>query len=205
MAAPHYLPVHQQLQTHQQFQVITAIPVSIFNFNKPIINMSASADDQYEQQNDFTNDAPAGDSKDNDYVSRTGQYQVPVQKDEVPVADLYDPVTADSDQQLGKSLIASSAEQLLTSRQLRMRTMPSTGATSSRVALEEQPRKPALMLSPVTRKVYQVLMMARLLYASKQRTTAVEWSVEWYDDLAAYLDSALSVHVASGVRSSRHQ
>ncbi|KAF2244225.1 hypothetical protein BU26DRAFT_554243 [Trematosphaeria pertusa] len=102
MAAPHYLPVHQQLQTHQQFQVITAIPVSIFNFNKPIINMSASADDQYEQQNDFTNDAPAGDSKDNDYVSRTGQYQVPVQKDEVPVADLYDPVTADSDQQLAQ-------------------------------------------------------------------------------------------------------
>ncbi|MCJ1476023.1 hypothetical protein MMC13_004687 [Lambiella insularis] len=40
---------------------------------------------------------PAGDSKDNDYVSRTGQSTVPVQKDEAPVEDPIDPATADSD------------------------------------------------------------------------------------------------------------
>ncbi|KAL8972653.1 MAG: hypothetical protein Q9183_000431 [Haloplaca sp. 2 TL-2023] len=47
--------------------------------------MSASADDQYEQQNDVTGgDVPSGTKLDNDYASRSGQYQVPVQKDEAP-------------------------------------------------------------------------------------------------------------------------
>ena len=63
----------------------------------------SSADDQYEQQNDVTGgDVPAGNSMDNDYKSRTGQYQVPVQKDEAPVEDPIDPATADSDETLGK-------------------------------------------------------------------------------------------------------
>lgn len=61
-----------------------------------------SADDQYEQQNDYTKDAPAGDAKENDYVSRTGQSHIPVQKDEAPVDDTYNAATADSDEQLGK-------------------------------------------------------------------------------------------------------
>ena len=62
----------------------------------------SSADDQYEQQNDVTGgDVPAGDSKDNDYASRSGQYQIPVQKDEAPVNDPIDPATADSDETLG--------------------------------------------------------------------------------------------------------
>ncbi|KAL8843309.1 MAG: hypothetical protein Q9170_000167 [Blastenia crenularia] len=61
----------------------------------------SSADDQYEQQNDMTTgDVPAGDSKDNDYTSRTGQYQIPVQKDDAPVEDPINPDTADSDQAL---------------------------------------------------------------------------------------------------------
>ncbi|KAI4117758.1 MAG: hypothetical protein LQ345_002066 [Seirophora villosa] len=65
--------------------------------------MSASADDQYEQQNDtVTGGVPAGDSKDNDYASRTGQYQIPVQKDEAPVEDPINPETADSDQTLAQ-------------------------------------------------------------------------------------------------------
>ncbi|KAF2687469.1 hypothetical protein K458DRAFT_401978 [Lentithecium fluviatile CBS 122367] len=59
-----------------------------------------SADDQYEQQNDFTSNAPVGDAVDNDYASRTGQSQIPVQKDEASVEDPYDPATADSDEQL---------------------------------------------------------------------------------------------------------
>ncbi len=64
--------------------------------------MSASADDAYEQKNDATGgDVPAGDSVDNDYVSRTGQSAIPVQKDEKPVEDPIDPATADSDKTLG--------------------------------------------------------------------------------------------------------
>lgn len=44
---------------------------------------------------------PSGDVKDNDYVSRSGQYQIPVQKDEAPVEDPIDSATADSDETLG--------------------------------------------------------------------------------------------------------
>ena len=39
---------------------------------------------------------------DNDYASRTGQSEIPVQKDDAPVEDPIDPSTADSDQTLGK-------------------------------------------------------------------------------------------------------
>ena len=61
----------------------------------------SSADDQYEQHNDTTSgDVPAGDSKDNDYKSRTGQQHIPVQSDDAPVADPIDPATADSDETL---------------------------------------------------------------------------------------------------------
>jgi len=66
--------------------------------------MSASADDRYEQQNDATGgDIPSGKNVNNDYVSRTGQNQIPVQQDEAPVHDPIDPATADSDQQLGEN------------------------------------------------------------------------------------------------------
>ncbi|KAI9693575.1 MAG: hypothetical protein M1820_009141 [Bogoriella megaspora] len=62
-----------------------------------------SADDQYEQVNDqISGDAPAGDSKDPDYISRTGQKTgpVPVQSDDAPVEDPIDPQKADSDEAL---------------------------------------------------------------------------------------------------------
>ncbi|KAK3167305.1 hypothetical protein OEA41_010432 [Lepraria neglecta] len=62
-----------------------------------------SADDQYEQQNDMTSgDVPAGDSMNNDYQSRTGQSEIPVQKDDAPVEDSVDPATADSDETLAR-------------------------------------------------------------------------------------------------------
>ena len=51
---------------------------------------------------EYENEAPRGDPVDNDYQSRTGQSQIPVQKDEAPVEDPIDPATADSDQQLGR-------------------------------------------------------------------------------------------------------
>jgi hypothetical protein len=57
-----------------------------------------SANDQYDQ-------APAGDAGDNDYVSRTGQSEIPVQKDEAPIEDPYNTASADSDEQLGKPFI----------------------------------------------------------------------------------------------------
>ena len=64
------------------------------------IDMS-SADDIYEAQNDVTaGDVPGGDSKDNDYASRTGQSHIPVQKDDAIVEDPIDPATADSDETL---------------------------------------------------------------------------------------------------------
>ena len=46
---------------------------------------------------------PSGDFQDNDYKSRTGQSEIPVQSDDKAVEDPIDPDTADSDAQLGKS------------------------------------------------------------------------------------------------------
>jgi hypothetical protein len=68
----------------------------------------SSADDQYENQHDaVTGDAPAGDAQDNDYVSRPGQKDgpIPVQSDNAPVDDPIDAGSADSDAQLGTSLL----------------------------------------------------------------------------------------------------
>ncbi|KAI9704364.1 MAG: hypothetical protein M1836_007227 [Candelina mexicana] len=65
--------------------------------------MSASADDAYEQKNDpVGTGVPAGDAKDNEYASRTGQSHIPVQKDEQSVEDPIDPATADSDATLAQ-------------------------------------------------------------------------------------------------------
>lgn len=48
------------------------------------------------------NDIPTGEFQDNEYQSRTGQNQVPVQSDNKPVEDPIDGNVADSDAQLGK-------------------------------------------------------------------------------------------------------
>jgi hypothetical protein len=47
-------------------------------------------------------DIPTGDFQDNEYQSRTGQNEIPVQTDDKPVEDPIDPDTADSDAQLGR-------------------------------------------------------------------------------------------------------
>jgi hypothetical protein len=44
---------------------------------------------------------PTGEFQDNEYQSRTGQSEIPVQADDKPVEDPIDPDTADSDAQLG--------------------------------------------------------------------------------------------------------
>jgi hypothetical protein len=46
-------------------------------------------------------DIPTGEVQDNDYKSRTGQNDIPVQSDDKPVEDPIDAETADSDAQLG--------------------------------------------------------------------------------------------------------
>ncbi|KAF2473302.1 uncharacterized protein BDR25DRAFT_257644 [Lindgomyces ingoldianus] len=56
--------------------------------------------DQYEQKNEIPSDGTTSDPIDNSYVSRTGQSQIPVQKDEAPVEDPIDPDVADSNEQL---------------------------------------------------------------------------------------------------------
>jgi hypothetical protein len=48
-------------------------------------------------------DIPTGEVQDNEYQSRTGQSEIPVQSDNKAVEDPIDPDTADSDAQLGKS------------------------------------------------------------------------------------------------------
>ncbi|KAM0703179.1 hypothetical protein Q7P35_009117 [Cladosporium inversicolor] len=45
-------------------------------------------------------DIPTGEVQDNEYQSRTGQSEIPVQADDKPVEDPIDPDTADSDAQL---------------------------------------------------------------------------------------------------------
>ncbi|EDU51225.1 hypothetical protein PtrSN002B_005708 [Pyrenophora tritici-repentis] len=47
-----------------------------------------------------SNDIPSGDVVDNDYTSRTGQSQIPVQKDEAPVESTEYDNGGDSDKQL---------------------------------------------------------------------------------------------------------
>ena len=66
-----------------------------------------SSDAEYKNLPEETltsSELPSGtDTTDNSYTSRTGQYQIPVQKDEMPVEDPINPATADSDATLGES------------------------------------------------------------------------------------------------------
>jgi len=97
MRSPHRSPFfHRSLHSISSYNTKSLHSIQIKTY------IMSSADDQYEQQNDMTGgDVPAGDSMDNDYKSRTGQYEVPVQKDDAPVNDPIDPATADSDETLG--------------------------------------------------------------------------------------------------------
>ena len=48
-----------------------------------------------------TDHIPAGDAVDNDYQSRTGQSEIPVQRDEAPIEGTEYDNGGDSDEQLG--------------------------------------------------------------------------------------------------------
>lgn len=47
---------------------------------------------------------PSGEFQDNEYKSRTGQSEIPVQADDKPIEDPIDGDVADSDAQLGSSI-----------------------------------------------------------------------------------------------------
>lgn len=62
----------------------------------------SSANNEYTQSADPGSEGATLQSTDNDYASRTGQSQIPVQKDDVPIDDPIDSATADSDATLRK-------------------------------------------------------------------------------------------------------
>lgn len=54
-------------------------------------------------------DIPSGEFQDNEYKSRTGHNQIPVQSDDKPIEDPIDGDKADTDAQLGSSLLNNPA------------------------------------------------------------------------------------------------
>ena len=62
----------------------------------------SSVNNEYTQSADPGSEGATLQSTDNDYVSRTGQSQIPVQKDDAPIDDPINSATADSDATLRK-------------------------------------------------------------------------------------------------------
>ena len=65
----------------------------------------SSAANEYSESGDPGSEGATLSTTDNDYASRTGQSQIPVQKDDAPVEDPIDAATADSDAVLRKSFL----------------------------------------------------------------------------------------------------
>ncbi|CAD0098669.1 unnamed protein product [Aureobasidium mustum] len=61
---------------------------------------------------EYTPETSTGVAGDNDYQSRTGQSEIPVQKDEATIEDPIDPDTADSDKVLGMYSILPSTQHM---------------------------------------------------------------------------------------------
>ena len=107
-----YCKTTHSISTHLiSSQTLSSIPIdsNIYQKKNPqhnhpqqpptTINMSAQ-------------DIPTGEVQDNDYKSRTGQNEIPVQADDKPVEDPIDPETADSDAQLGPLQSSSSIQNI---------------------------------------------------------------------------------------------
>jgi hypothetical protein len=113
-----------------------------------------------------TEQTPTGAAADNDYQSRTGQSEIPVQRDEAPVESTEYDNGGDSDKQLGKWLYSLSFFNANQSQSATRRTQ-STAATSSTSVLVELPRslvptpslamRKALMQSPQTARTAPLL------------------------------------------------
>jgi hypothetical protein len=81
----------------------------IHSHNKPniikytnLFNKANQTKPQHKIASMSAQDIPTGEVQDNEYQSRTGQNEIPVQTDDKPVEDPIDPETADSDATLGK-------------------------------------------------------------------------------------------------------
>jgi hypothetical protein len=73
---------------------------------------------------EYTPETTTGVAADNDYASRTGQSEIPVQKDEAAIEDPIDPDTADSDTVLGMYRLLYFHQTILTSLQSKTRRLP---------------------------------------------------------------------------------
>lgn len=73
---------------------------------------------------EYTPETSTGVAGDNDYASRTGQSEIPVQKDEASIEDPIDADTADSDKTLGLYLTSTCSRHCLTTIQSKMRRLP---------------------------------------------------------------------------------
>ena len=62
----------------------------------------SSATNEYSDSSAAGSEGATLSTMDNDYASRTGQSQIPVQKDDAPIEDPIDAATADSDAALRK-------------------------------------------------------------------------------------------------------
>ena len=108
-----------------------------------------------------SSEIPNGNAMDNDYKSRTGQNEIPVQNDEAPVEATEYTNGGDSDAQLGMYLsIYQCLRHQSNIMQNVTRRTPSTRATSSMSAHVVLPRSLALTPSPVMRRVLVPLPMA---------------------------------------------
>jgi hypothetical protein len=96
-------------------------------------------------------DAPAGDVADDEYKSRTGQSEIPVQSDSAKIESTEYDNGGDSDKQLGK-ICYNSSTFIADIVQRRMRKMLLTPPTFSMNAPVAQRRRLALIPSLLTRR-----------------------------------------------------
>jgi hypothetical protein len=102
----------------------------------------------------MSDDIPQGDVMDNDYKSRTGQGEVPVQSDDTPVEDPIDAATADSDEQLGQNSLEYALNHCLLPFKQRMTRKPLMRAISLEDVLVEL-NPVGVMPSQAMMKVFQ--------------------------------------------------
>jgi hypothetical protein len=101
---------------HNPSQASSLTPTTIQSNTKTPPTKTLTTNNQH-NANMSAQEIPTGDFQDNEYQSRTGQSEIPVQADDKPVEDPIDPDTADSDAQLGRliPLFLSSLERVTNS------------------------------------------------------------------------------------------
>jgi len=97
-----YPPFFSASTTPTQTTLHNHPTTSIQGRNQPPTHLKSKPNQTTMSSKHDEDSIPDGDAKDNTYVSH-GTSHIPVQKDEAPIDDPIDPVTADTDEQLGKS------------------------------------------------------------------------------------------------------